>query len=254
MRRLVPFSLLLIVLAPTISCKSKSTPEPPAPVKTKVNPKDGSTYVWIPAGTFQMGCSPGDGECESEERPAHTVTISKGFWMGQTEVTQAAYRRVMGTNPSYVDGDRLPVESVTWDEANAYCTAVGMRLPTEAEWEYAARAGSTTPRHGDLDGIAWYGRNSGNTTHEVGQKQPNRWKLYDMLGNVEEWAADWFDDNYYGRSASQDPPGPSAGADRVVRGGSYLIGSWSARASARDSGYPEIRDYNHGFRCIGEVP
>jgi formylglycine-generating enzyme required for sulfatase activity len=227
-----------------------------SPGGTKVNPKDGLTYVWIPPGRFMMGCSPGDSECDSNERPAHTVTISKGFWMGQTEVTQGAYQRVMGKNPSGFHGDRLPVEQVTWDDANAYCTAVGMRLPTEAEWEYAARAGSTASRYADLDAIAWYKANSGGQTHEVGQKVPNAWKLYDMLGNVWEWVADWFDGSYYGQSPSQDPRGPSSGRVRALRGGSWSHLAEYTRASDRircrryrcrihDAGFL-------GFRCVGE--
>jgi formylglycine-generating enzyme required for sulfatase activity len=225
---------------------------------TKVNPKDGLTYVWIPAGTFQMGCSPGDRECYSDERPAHTVTITKGFWMGQTEVTQAAYQRVMGANPSHFRGERLPVEQVTWDEANTYCRAVGMRLPTEAEWEYAARAGSTSERYGELEAIAWYDQepsfltwNSGGQTHEVAQKQPNAWKLYDMLGNVEEWVADWGDGNYYRQSPLQDPPGPSAGEARSLRGGSWHHIAGGVRVSVRYSDVPGGRMNYDGFRCGG---
>lgn len=213
-----------------------------------------SPYVWIPPGTFQMGCSPGDSECTRNEKPPHTVTISKGFWMGQTEVTQTAYQRVMGTNPSGFHGDRLPVESVTWDEANAYCTAVGKRLPTEAEWEYAARAGDTTSRYGDPDAIAWYDKNSGNQTHEVGQKEPNAWKLYDMLGNVLEWVADWYGEDYYGQSPLQDPRGPSSGQDRALRGGSWLNGAEILRASFRYGHRPGNRLGGYGFRCVGEVP
>ena len=164
--------------------------------QTKVNPKDGLTYVWIPPGTFTMGCSRGDSECRENEEPAHQVTITTGFWIGQTPATQEAYQRVMGKNPSYFKGAQLPVENVNWDKARSYCQAVGMRLPTEAEWEYAARAGSTTSRYGDIDQVAWYTANSGSKTHEVAQKQPNAWDLYDMLGNVWEWTSDWYADKY----------------------------------------------------------
>jgi formylglycine-generating enzyme required for sulfatase activity len=156
------------------------------------NPKDGLRYVWIPPGKFTMGCSAGDVEgCHGEE-PAHQATITKGFWLGQTEVTQAAYKRVVGTDPSYSKGAELPVEQVSWDEAQGYCQAAGGRLPTEAEWEYAARAGSPKSRYGNIDRIAWYQSNSGGHTHEVAQKEANAWGLYDMLGNVREWTADWY--------------------------------------------------------------
>jgi len=232
--------------------KAKPTPKAPAPAETKVNPKDGLTYVWIPPGTFPMGCSPGDNECETDERPAHTVTITKGFWIGQTEVTQAAYQRVVGTNPSNFRGDRLPVETVSWNDANAYCAAVGMRLPAEAEWEYAARAGSTASRYGGLGAIAWYDGNSGNQTHEVGSKEPNAWKLYDMLGNVWEWVADWHDEHYYSQSPSQDPRGPSSGQYRALRGGSWYLSARSTRASYRGRVVPGFRFRSYGFRCVGE--
>ena len=251
----------------------------------KVNAKDGLRYVWIPAGTFQMGCSPGDNECFHDEKPAHTVTISQGFWMGQTLVTQAAYQRVRGSNPSHFHGDQLPVETVTWDDADGYCAAVGMRLPTEAEWEYAARAGDTASRYGDVDAISWYGDNSGNqridskalyeqdqsnyrnklvangnATHAVGQKQPNGWKLYDMLGNVWEWTSDWYDKDYYSQSPSQDPRGPSSGTNRVLRGFSWSLSSGMTsgrmnvvRVSFRNRGGPGLRVSDFGFRCAGEV-
>ena len=257
MPRLVLFSLLLVALAIAISItaipQAKPTPKTPALGETKVNPKDGLTYVWIPQGTFQMGCSPGDSQCQSDESPAHTVTITNGFWMGQTEVTQAAYQRVTETNPSSFPGDGLPVEQVSWDDANAYCTAVGMRLPTEAEWEYAARAGSTASRYGDLPAIAWYTFNSEGQTHEVAQKQPNAWKLYDMLGNVWEWTIDGYDENYYSQSPSQDPQAPLSG-NLGLRGGSWLNHPSYVRASFRSRVEPGSRDPNNGFRCAGEVP
>jgi formylglycine-generating enzyme required for sulfatase activity len=224
-------------------------PEPQAaPVgRTKLNANDGLTYVWIPAGTFTMGCSPTDAECSSDESPAHTVTISKAFWLGQTEVTQEAFERVMATNPSKFRGPKLPVEFVRWNDAQAFCEAVGMRLPSEAEWEYAARAGSTGSRYGDVGQVAWYIGNSGGQTHEVGQKQPNAWGLYDMLGNVWEWTADWYAS--YSASSQRDPGGPSGGTGRALRGGSYFLNARSVRASYRMSRDPVNVVNIIGLRC-----
>jgi formylglycine-generating enzyme required for sulfatase activity len=235
-----------------------AAPAPPAPPEsvspilragaTKVNEKDGLTYVWIPPGTFQMGCSPGDGECFGNEKPAHQVTISSGFWMGQTEVTQEAWQRAMGTNPNHFKGPKLPVESISWDDARSYCQAVGMRLPTEAEWEYAARAGSNGSRYGEIDQIAWYRSNSGSQTHEVGQKQANAWGLRDMLGNVWEWVEDWY--AQYPPGATTDPRGPSSGSERGLRGGSWNGDSGLARASVRSG--PNWRvGAVIGVRCAG---
>lgn len=132
----------------------KATTAPAAAAAQRVNPKDGLTYVWIPPGTFTMGCSPRDAGCYENEKPAHKVTIPKGFWIGQTEVTQEAFQWVMNKNPSGVRGARLPVSQVPQEDAQAYCRAVGMRLPTEAEWEYAARGGDTSPRYGPVDTVA----------------------------------------------------------------------------------------------------
>jgi formylglycine-generating enzyme required for sulfatase activity len=193
-----------------------------------------------------MGCSPGDRECESDEIPAHRVTISRGFWIGRTAVTQEAYQRVVGTNPSKVKSARLPVAFVIWSEAQSYCQAVGMRLPTEAEWEYAARAGSTGARYGDLDAIAWYGEN---TKHEVGQKQPNAWELYDMLGNMWQWTADWYDARYPSDS-QRDPAGAASGKSRSIRGSSSYFDPKDVRASHRSRIDPEFR-FEVGLRCVG---
>jgi formylglycine-generating enzyme required for sulfatase activity len=216
---------------------------------SKVNPKDGLTYEWIPPGTFQMGCSPGDSECTAPENQAHSVTITKGFWIGQTPVTQAAYTKVVGANPSYPTGDQLPVDTVSWDDAQAYCQGVDMRLPTEAEWEYAARGGSPAARYGPIDQIAWYGANSGGTTHPVGQKQANAYGLYDMLENVWEWTADW--EEPYDAAGAVDPKGPKTGQDRVLRGGGWHDDASWVRVSYRGGIEPGNRNVNFGFRCAG---
>jgi formylglycine-generating enzyme required for sulfatase activity len=238
---------------------TKSPPSTPTSTgPTRVNPKDGLTYLWIPPGTFVMGCSPGDGECWPEEGPAHEVTITKGVWIGQTLVTQNTYQRIAGTNPSVSKGANLPVTNVNWNEALGYCQTVGMRLPTEAEWEYAARAGSTQSRYGNLDQIAWYKDNSGDRIHEVGQKQSNAWGLYDMLGDAEQWTGDWFDENYYNRRENRDPMGPPTGLYRVLRGGGYFWSARYARASTRQHSVPvwavgtEKYQKDVGFRCAGD--
>jgi formylglycine-generating enzyme required for sulfatase activity len=234
----------------------------PEPWSTRVNSRDGLTYVWIYPGTFQMGCSPSDKECSDDEKPVHWVTLTNGFWLGQTPVPQAAYQRVTGVNPSQSKGQQLPVDWVTWGDAISYCSAVGMRLPTEAEWEYAARAGSTASRYGDINAIAWYDANSNAQTHPVAQKQPNAWKLYDMLGNVWQWTADWYSGNYYRQSPQasysgsrqQDPLGPSSGENATVRGGS----SESLPAQVRVSSRYAYLDPNYGqpavgFRCAAQT-
>src|SRR5262249_24772028 len=137
----------------------------PSQANSRVNPRDGSRYVWVPPGSFLMGCSPGDDGCSDRERPAHRVTITKGFWMGQTEVTQIAWVKLMGRNPSLYQGDELPVEQVTWDEARQYCESASMRLPSEPEWEWAARGGTTAARYGKSDAIAWH-------SYHTSQEQP----------------------------------------------------------------------------------
>jgi formylglycine-generating enzyme required for sulfatase activity len=220
-------------------------------------------YVWIPPGTFMMGCSTGDNQCFSEEKPAHQVSISRGFWIGQTEVTVEAYEKFAGItedHPTSANGaalsssgfhdEAMPVVNVTWDEANDFCKWAGGRLPTEAEWEYAARAGSSASRHGDLDDIAWYEKNSGNATHRVGQKRANQFGLFDMLGNAWEWVNDWYDGKYYAKSPELDPAGPVAGQMHGLRGGSWLNNSKLLRASDRGRSLPDLRFNYFGLRCV----
>jgi sulfatase modifying factor 1 len=146
-----------------------------------------------------------------------------------------------------------PVECVSSEDAQRYCQAVGMRLPTEAEWEYAARAGSTAARYGELDEIAWYDKNSRMETHDIKGKQPNAWGLYDTLGNVDEWVADRWDETYYERSEVRDPGGPTEGYLRLTRGGSALNSSLSVSASRRFWREPIVPYDDVGFRCVGEL-
>ncbi len=227
----------------------KPVPPGPQPGDERVNPRDGLTYVWVPPGKFIMGCSPGDKECYEDESSAHSVTISKGFWLGKSEVTQAAYQKVTGTNPSDFKGANRPVEQVSWNDARSYCEKIGGRLPREAEWEYAARAGSTAARYGQLDDIAWYKSNSGSETHDVMTRTKNAFGLHDMIGNVYEWVNDWYAP--YESSAATDPNGQDAGTSGTVRGGAWND-TRIARASYRAwvaTGFQAI-----GFRCVGEIP
>jgi formylglycine-generating enzyme required for sulfatase activity len=217
---------------------------------TYTNSKDGRVYVWIPPGKFRMGCSLLDGECNPSEEPSHDVTMTKGFWIGQTEVTQEAYQKVIGSNPSPSKGARLPVVMISWNEADAYCRAVGGRLPSEAEWEYAARGGDASARYGPLDEVGWYAVNASGKLHQVAQKRANAFGLYDMLGNVLEWAADWYAQRL--PVATADPRGSSSGTERTIRGGSFVDATWAQRASFR-AGAPEAtKDEGIGFRCAAD--
>jgi formylglycine-generating enzyme required for sulfatase activity/TolB-like protein len=206
--------------------------------------------VRVPGGAFLMGCSPDDAECGKDEKPAHQVTVA-AFWMDATPVTQAQFQSAMGRNPSKFAGCAdCPVETVKWDEAADYCAKVGKRLPTEAEWEFAARGGTAGPRYGEVDAIAWHSKNSDNKTHPVAQKKPNAYGLYDMLGNVYEWCADWYNKKTYATSPSDNPKGPSATGYRVLRGGGWNDNSSFGRASYRTGYKPSEAEHNLGFRCV----
>ncbi len=242
--------------------------------------------IWIEPGTFMMG-SPTDELGRDSDETQHQVTLTRGYWLGKYEVTQAQYEAVMGTNPSYFKGADFPVEKVSWYNAMDFCAkltdierAAGRlpegyeyTLPTEAQWEYACRAGTTTAFNNgtniptmlqrtdrpcpNLDPLAWYGYNSGQydsagnytgngKTFPVGQKQPNAWGLYDMHGNVDEWCLDWYGD--YPISAVTDPKGPATGSYRVVRGGSWVYYAYDCRSAHRFSNGPDYYYDCYGFR------
>ncbi len=202
-------------------------------------------FVWIPPGTFTMGSPTTEADRYIDE-VQHMVTLTQGFWLSDHEVTQGEFEAVMGSNPSWHKGDtNRPVEKVTWESAILYCqklterdraagritTQQSYRLPTEAEWEYAARAGTTDSRYGNLDEIGWYLGNSGLGVHPVKQKSPNAWGLYDMIGNVWEWCSDrWAD---YPTGSAIDPSGPSSGTSRVIRGGSWGNEARFSRSASR---------------------
>jgi len=228
----------------------------------------GMKLVLIPKGTFTMG-SPNEEERAENDEEQHQVTISKDYYLGVTEVTQGQYEKVMGTNPSIFqkrvirksDSSMYPVESVSWEDAVEFCKNLSelpeekkagrvYRLPTEAEWEYACRAGSKTAYSFGADSrslgdYAWFGGNSGQQTHPVGEKKANAWGLYDMHGNVLEWCSDWYGE--YPKGTVSDPSGPNEGSDRVVRGGGWIIGAAFCRSVVRYGIDPSFR-FGYGFR------
>ena len=264
-----------------------------------------ATWVTIPAGTFTMG-SPGNGSCRYSDEDQHHVTLTRSFEIQATEVTQRQFEALMGYNPSTFKncGANCPVETVNWHEAVAYCNALsaqaalapcytcnaggasvtcdvasayaganiyacpGYRLPTDAEWEYAYRAGTQkayyrgdndpsacgcSPPDTNLSAIAWYCANSGETPHPVGQKQGNKWHLYDMAGNVSEWCHDWYA-HRLGNGAVSDPWGLPSARYRVLRGGSWSFEADFARAADRDDAEPTSRFNDIGFRCVRGSP
>ena len=216
-------------------------------------------FVLIQAGSFMMGAEQG----EANERPVHQVKITKPFYMGAYEVTQAQWRAVMGENPLALKGDNMPAERVSWEDCEKFVAKLrgkvgqGMicRLPTEAEWEYACRAGSQAAYcfgddEGGLGEYAWCSPGAEGSTHPVGQKKPNAWGLYDMHGNVWEWCADWYDEGYYAKSPVEDPKGPAEGELRVLRGGAWHVHPVIARSASRFRYDPVLRYLSTGCRVV----
>jgi formylglycine-generating enzyme required for sulfatase activity len=232
-------------------------PEPLTTLRNSI----GMEFVLIPAGEFMMGSN----YYEPDEKPVHKVVISKPFYLGKYEVTQAQWLEVTGLNPSHFKGDlNRPVERVSWYMVqdfirllNAKEGHIKYRLPTEAEWEYAARAGSTTQySFGDDQGLleqyAWYNRNDGGTTHAVGQLKPNAWGLYDMHGNVWEWVQDWRGPYTWGTVI--DPRGPVTGDAKGYRGGGWGYGAGRCRSADRSYDAPHYVYGTHGFRLARSAP
>ena len=220
--------------------------------------------IHVDGGTFQMGSDSGD----RNEKPVHSVTLDN-FFIGETEVTQELWEAVMGNNPSVFKGENLPVEKVSWEDIcgkdgkgnDPECflyklkqiTGKEFRLPTEAEWEFAARGGKESKTYkysgsDTLDHVAWYEKNSGDKTHPVKTKSPNQLGLYDMSGNVYEWCQDWYKEDYYSSSPRINPPGPSSGSHRIIRGGHYIVRHTGCRVEYRRYNLPTNKSKNTGFR------
>lgn len=209
-----------------------------------------NNMVYVAGGTFKMGATSEQGrDAWDYEKPAHRVTLSS-YYIGKYEVTQAEWKAVMGSNPSYFKGDNLPVEDVSWDDCQTFIrklnalTGRKFRLPTEAEWEFAARGGTNSRGYkysgsNTLNSVAWCGGYSGGKTHPVGQKSPNELGLYDMSGNVYEWCQDWY--GGYSSSSQTNPVGSNSGSVRVRRGGSWYNDSWGCRVSNRYYNTPSFR-------------
>jgi formylglycine-generating enzyme required for sulfatase activity len=222
----------------------------------------GLEFVLIPAGNFIMGGDPVGEQADENETPRHPVTFKMPFCISKYTITQSQWQSVMGNNPSHFEGPDRPVEMVSHrdvcqfiDRLNEMENTNIYRLPTEAQWEYAARAGSESTycfglKRTKLSAYAWYGKNSDGKTHTVGLLAPNDWGIYDMHGNVHEWCSDWFDRNYYSTSPAFDPPGPQNGLARVLRGGDWGSEDWYCRCAIRSLSSPDRRSPRVGFRIV----
>jgi formylglycine-generating enzyme required for sulfatase activity len=214
--------------------------------------------IAVKAGTFMMGANEDDAMAANNEKPRHQVTLTKNYWIGETEVTQELWQAVTGNNPSYFTGTNFPVEQVSWNDIQTFITALNQltgnnfHLPTEAEWEFAARGGNQSHNYlysgsNTINDVAWYPSNSNHTTHQVKTKQPNELGIYDMSGNVWEWVNDWYSN--YTSDAQTDPQGPAAGSTRVLRGGSYSSGASDTRVASRSTSLTPTNYGSHfGFR------
>jgi formylglycine-generating enzyme required for sulfatase activity len=213
---------------------------------------------WVPAGEFLMGSPAKEKGRDVDEGPQHPVRITRGFWLFDTPCTQALWQAEMGNNLSGFPFPTHPAEQVSWGDCqefagrlNGMVEGSSLSLPSEAQWEYACRAGTQGARYlEDLDAIAWHLKNSRGQTHPVGERAPNAWGLYDMLGNVWEWCEDGYNPGFYAKSPREDPLAlPDASTPRVIRGGSWRHNAWSVRAAYRLPNEPSGRSNLLGFRC-----
>jgi len=248
---------LFVAILITVFAVTSSVPVAISQSTTPITNAAGITFVAIQPGEFMMGCSRGDADCIAPEQPSHRVRITRPFEIGAHEVTQRQWQAVMGSNPSYFKGEDLPVERVNWNDIQTFLGKLNAandgflyRLPTEAEWEYAARAGNAAATYGELRDVAWFDANSEKMPHERGGKRPNAWGLYDMLGNVYEWVQDFFAVDYYAASPESDPPGPTSGKTHVIRGGSWAASGMQLRVSYRVQLEPFSTNPTIGFRCV----
>ena len=242
--------------------KSEITTLEEEPLETQTITVNGVSFTMIAVegGTFQMGAtSEQGGDADDDEYPVHSVTLSD-YYIGETEVTQELWEAVMVSNPSYFSGSQRPVERVSWNDCQEFITQLNQltgknfRLPTEAEWEYAARGGNKSQGYkysgsNTIGNVAWYGDNS-NSTHNVKIKSPNELGIYDMSGNVYEWCQDWYGYGSYSSNAQTNPTGPSSGSNRVYRGGSWYNSASGCRVASRSFSSPGLRDGGLGFRVV----
>jgi formylglycine-generating enzyme required for sulfatase activity len=242
---------------PSVSFNKKkfATMASPCSCATFTEPVTGMQFIWVAGGCFQMGSNEGD----DDEKPIHKVVVD-GFWMGKYEVTQGQWLKIMGNNPSrFKKGDDYPVENISWHDCQEFIRRINaksrrkFRLPTEAEWEYACCSGGKAEKYSggnDVDRVAWYYGNIEGHTHVVGRKAANGVGLYDMSGNVCEWCADWYGENYYLHCKRKNPCGPGSGLSRVNRGGSWYDFPWRVRSANRYGGRPGIRNDFLGVRLV----
>ena len=265
MKRSLSFFPVVLVLFQLLALLHPARAQAPKEITNSI----GMKLVLIPKGTFMMGSPESEEGRYKDDETQHEVTISKDYYLGVYEVTQAQYEKVMGKNPSHFQGAivgnenaDLPVDRVSWEDAVEFCKKLSdlpeekkagrvYRLPTEAQWEYACRAGSKTAysfddEEGLLPEYGWFNRNSSRRTHTVGLLEPNAWSLYDMHGNVWEWCSDWYEE--YPKGAVSDPTGPKEGSIRVFRGGSGFNVAAICLSAIRGRSAPSLRNNNIGFR------
>ena len=255
------YTLARVAVAPPTKPGTETQVKPPSITTSSTrrewkDPTTGMEFVWVEGGAYRMGCGSWAGDCKPNESPEHEVTVS-GFWIGKYTVTQGQWQKVVGSNPSHFKkGDNYPVEMVSWDDAKKFIRELNskngykFRLPTEAEWEYAARSGGKSEKYAggsDIDAVAWYGANSKRSTHPVGTKAPNGLGLYDMSGNVWQWCEDIYDDNAYVKHQHNNPVFTSGGSLRVLRGGSWFRDSTWARCAFRGCFDPTSTHMGYGL-------